>query len=362
MIFEIVQQNYTGVLITVFLILFIVTNSNFDRKTNRLFFTAAMCVLILIIEEEWEFQLGKKETYQPLRLYLSAIGYTLRPMVPYFLVLIFQRMKLKTAMIFGIPLVINFLAAFSSLFCGISFGYNANNEFVRGPIGYLPFVVAFGYVVILLILTMKERRRGGMMEAMIVSAIVIAAFASTVLESVFHFRAIQNPSIGASIAFYYLFLHTNRNNRDELTGALTRRRFYLDAEKYRHILSAVISLDINDLKYINDHYGHQEGDKALTSVTDLIKKYMGTNASLYRNGGDEFMILCYKMDNDKVEALINKIRKELENTPYRCAIGYSGYHSGDELERACKEADQAMYENKRAMKSDKAKPIVILNE
>lgn len=348
--FEIIQQNFVGAAIALFLILFIVTNNNFEKKTNRFFLAAASCILLLIIEEAWELQLSYKTVYTPPRALLSAIGYSLRPLVPYFLVIMFQNGTKKWNLMMTTPAVFNILVSFSALFCGLSFSYTPDNEFVRGPLGYTPFIVAGFYIILLLIQTLTEYRRGSYMEAMIVSAIALLAFTSTVMESLFHFRAIQNACIGTSITYYYLFLHTNRNNQDTLTGALTRRRFYLDAEKYRTTLSAVVSLDLNDLKKINDQFGHLEGDQALVEVSTVIKKNMGKRASLYRVGGDEFMILCYKLSEEKVQEMIARIQTELKNTQYRCAMGYALFSHQAELERVCQIADKAMYENKRQMK------------
>lgn len=351
MAFDFIQDNFVAVAIVSFLMLFVLTNSNFEKRTNRLFLAAAICVAILIFEEAWEAQLAMGTKFTPLRLVLSALGYSLRPLVAYLLIMIGKRYTKKGALYLVIPLIVNTLVAFSSLFCGISFGYSADNQFVRGPLGYTPFLVAGFYVAILLTLTLKQCRNGGRKEAMIVSAIVLLAFISTVMESLFHFRFIQNPCIGLSITFYYLFLHTNRNNRDPLTGALTRRRFYLDAEKYHTTLTAVVSLDLNNLKTLNDKYGHTEGDKALIAITNIIKRDIGTRAGIYRTGGDEFMILCFKLSEKNVQEMIEKIREDLAKTKYRCAIGYALYSSQMQFEHVCQLADKVMYENKRQMKS-----------
>lgn len=355
MVFELIQSNFVAVAMMLFLILFIMTNNNFEKKTNRLFLAAALCVLILIVEEAWEAQLALAPAFEPLRIPLSALGYLLRPMIPYLLMMMVRQYTKVQAILLAVPIVFNTFVSFSALFCGVSFSYSADNEFVRGPLGLTPFIVAGIYIIILLVLTMQECKNGGLMEAMIVSAIVLLAFTSTIMESLFHFQFIQNPSIGTSITFYYLFLHSNRNNRDPLTGALTRRRFYLDAEKYRSTLSAVISLDLNDLKRLNDEYGHLEGDKALAAVAYAIKKYTGPRASLYRTGGDEFMILCYRMNESSVQNMINGIQTDLEKTKYRCAIGYALYTSPMKLDHACQLADDMMYEKKREMKNRAAK-------
>lgn len=358
MIFELVQDNFVAVAITSFLILFILTNNNFDKRTNRLFLAAASCVLILIIEEAWEALLALETTYKPLRVLLSAIGYFLRPMVAYFLVLMVKKQTKIRFILLSIPLAFNTLVSFSALFCKLSFWYTPDNEFVRGPLGFTPFLVAGLYVFILLALTIQGCKNGGLMEAMIVSAIVLLAFLSTIMESLFHFRFIQNPSIATSITFYYLFLHSNRSNRDPLTGALTRRRFYLDAEKHHSTLSAVISLDLNDLKALNDQYGHVEGDRALIAITNVIKRYTGSRALLYRTGGDEFMILCYKLSEKSIQEMISGIRTDLEQTMYRCAIGYALYSFQMNFDNVCQMADNDMYENKREMKAKKQNKFI----
>lgn len=242
------------------------------------------------------------------------------------------------------------LVAFSALFGSWSFGYTQLNEFVRGPLGYAPFVTAGFYVAAVLLMTMWKCKKGDLMEAMTVSMIVILIVLSTVMESVFHFRSIQSAASGISITFYYLFLHTNQSNRDPLTSALTRRRFYLDAERYRTALTAVISLDLNNLKVLNDKYGHVAGDKALVTMTEVVKKCITKKASLYRTGGDEFMILCYKLSEQQVQEMIKQIQEAMEETEYRCAIGYATYHYRVGLDHACQLADDAMYENKQEMK------------
>lgn len=350
MTFEFLQDNFVAIVITSFLILFVLTNNNFDKKTNRLFLVAAFSVLILIVEEAWEASLAMKNTYEPLRVTLSIIGYSLRPMVPYLLVIMSKYYSPKSLLFLTLPLMINVLVALLALVNGWAFSYTADNEFVRGPLGFTPFIVAGFYVAVLLIRTIKDCNKGGFMEALIVSAIVLLAFLSTIMESMFGFRFIQNPCIATSITFYYLFLHSNRNNRDALTTALTRRRFYLDAEKYKSSITAIISLDINGLKQLNDQYGHAEGDRALVSVANTINNYTGASVSLYRTGGDEFMMLCYRVDEKKVQDMISSIEADLEKTKYRCAIGYVMYSHQSTFDSACQIADQMMYENKRNMK------------
>lgn len=351
MLSEILQQNFMGVAIILFLILFILANNNFSRTANHLFLASAICVLLFIIEEAFEGHLAQKTTYSRMRVLLSSVGYALRPMTAYFLVMISCKNTRKWRILISIPAIINILVAFSALFCKLAFWYTQTNEFVRGPLGFVPFLTAGFYVLVLLIMTIRDCKKGNMMEAMTISAIVVLTIIATIMESVFHFRSIQSAASGISITFYYLYLHTNHNNRDPLTGTLVRRRFYLDAEKYRASLSAVISLDLNNLKQLNDCYGHIAGDTALITMTSIVKSCIARNAALYRTGGDEFMILCYRMKEENVQELITQIQGKMEKTEYRCAIGYAMYDYRAELDHVCQIADRAMYENKLQMKS-----------
>ncbi|MBO1680146.1 GGDEF domain-containing protein [Bittarella massiliensis (ex Durand et al. 2017)] len=352
MVFEFVENSFVAVAITSFLILFAFTNNNFDKRTNNLFLAAAFCILILIVEEAWEAQLALAASPAALRTALSALGYSLRPMIPYFLIITQKKYSSARLALLSAPLLCNALVSFSALFCNLAFWYTPDNVFVRGPLGGAPFLAAAFYAALLLVQTAREFRKGSFKEALIVSAIVLLALLSTAMESLLGFRFIQNPCMATSVTFFYLFLNSNQNNRDPLTGALTRRRFYLDADKYRGALAAVISLDLNDLKSLNDHYGHTEGDKALVTLARTIKKHMGSRASLYRVGGDEFMILCYKLDERAVRSLIGRIRGDLEQTDYRCAIGYAMYSYPFAFDRACQTADRDMYEDKRRMKGE----------
>lgn len=353
MLYEMIQENFMGVVIILFLILFILVNNNFDKKTNHLFLASATCVLLFIVEEAWEGHLALGTNYSRVRVFLSAIGYTLRPMTAYFLVMIIFKNTRRWRALISVPIAINTVIAFSALISKGAFWYTETNEFVRGPWGFVPFVTAGFYLILILILTISESKKESIMETMTVLAIVILALIATVMESVFHFTSIQSAASGISITFYYLFLHTNQNNRDPLTGALVRRRFYLDAEKYRTALSAVISLDLNNLKILNDQYGHTAGDKALITMTQTVRGCIRRNSALYRTGGDEFMILCYKMSEEEVEALIEQIQAAMEKTEYRCAMGHAMYHHQSGLDYVCQIADKAMYENKINMKAKK---------
>ena len=118
-------------------------------------------------------------------------------------------------------------------------------------------------------------------------------------------------------------------------------------------ISAIVSIDMNGLKAINDTYGHLAGDNALTALANCFQKAASIKQPVYRIGGDEFIILCRKTGEEELILLIERIRKNVEETPYTCSIGYCYAPNGiKNLEDMAKESDEMMYADKAKFYSD----------
>jgi len=152
--------------------------------------------------------------------------------------------------------------------------------------------------------------------------------------------------------------------RDQLTKLYNRHylekvRAEVKMEK-NHPLG-IITMDMNDLKIVNDTYGHDEGDHLLMEVSDILRYVFPADALMFRMGGDEFMILIPNVLEASVSAMKRRLEELLENHrkgsyPVTMAIGY--YVSEDpqeDLFEALKKADAYMYENKRVYKEHKCK-------
>ena len=173
------------------------------------------------------------------------------------------------------------------------------------------------------------------------------------MESVWKYEGIINVSGAVALTFYYLYLNTQQFKRDPLTNVLNRRCFYMDAEKNKANLSAVISIDLNDLKKWNDEYGHAKGDEAICTIVRCVESALPSNCYLYRVGGDEFMLLCFNQQKTIIEQFINQIQEETSKTPFSCAIGVAYNDEQTDFNKLCSQADKSMYEDKRQMKDTK---------
>ena len=112
-----------------------------------------------------------------------------------------------------------------------------------------------------------------------------------------------------------------------------------------------LSFDMNDLKVINDTYGHEAGDKYITSLSDILLERYGEEAC-YRMGGDEFLVLLYNPENAITVMREEKsLQEELTKRNLSCAIG--SYYTNDlkkGFDYHLNKADEIMYKNKAAMK------------
>lgn len=143
------------------------------------------------------------------------------------------------------------------------------------------------------------------------------------------------------------------------TDSLTRLKnmtAYEEDCKTFPLTGTFIFADANNLKYINDIYGHAAGDTLLLKISEVLKKVFGNE--VYRIGGDEFAILTTDNKNS-VEKKITVIEKTLEKytkldkegVVYSCAIGVAYGDGTKTIEELKTLADEAMYENKEDYKN-----------
>ena len=138
---------------------------------------------------------------------------------------------------------------------------------------------------------------------------------------------------------------------DELTGLPNRRRLVAELATYSETEGALLLLDLNEFKPVNDQYGHEVGDLILQQVAQRFSRSLPTGAVLARLGGDEFGVLIdgsYETTLEAAFALQATLSYPFVIRGHTVTIGVSIGHAhndgeGNLLERA----DAAMYEAKR---------------
>ncbi len=154
---------------------------------------------------------------------------------------------------------------------------------------------------------------------------------------------------------------------DGLTDLLNRTSYMEELEKLNesqnfHVLLALY--DVNNLKYVNDTYGHQKGDEMIRRVADSLREHLGPLGKCYRIGGDEFVFLSTVSDPEKeflklqktFEAALGNLKlPDGTECPITVAMGYSvlSHNMSRSMDDVVQEADTKMYEAKRKMKAER---------
>ena len=176
------------------------------------------------------------------------------------------------------------------------------------------------------------------------------------LELIQHFRDLVQSDL--QLMHQYELIKALAIN-DELTNQYNRRGFMTLAEnrlmlaKRKEETLALLFIDINDMKLINDEYGHNAGDEAITLVANAIQKSTRESDICARIGGDEYLVLTNTKSQElnSIQTRINdQLKRPRENTTFHVTVSYGMVEINDydlELKDWIEQADIAMYKNKK---------------
>lgn len=149
---------------------------------------------------------------------------------------------------------------------------------------------------------------------------------------------------------------------DMMTGLLNRTSFEKEMADYREKPWKEITIlmvgDMNRLKYINDNYGHAQGDKALIQIAYLMQQCFGDGCKCFRTGGDEFCVISRGISEKKFAALCKRFMRSVMESPQEADWQLSvscGYCVADEggIDECYRRADAIMYAEKVASKQQR---------
>ena len=307
---------------------------------------------VMIIADSLELWAQADPSRRFWRILFSVIGYIMRPTAALSIVLIVWP-KTKRPFWLWIPNIVNAAVYCTAFFSDIAFYYGETYHFGRGPLSYTVVWVSFLYIAVAVVTTWisfrsKDHTRERFILYVCAAACVIAALIDMEKESTHLTVAIMITSV-----FLYVFLRSIDTNRDPLTKLLNRMSFYDDCTRFGAAISAVASIDMNGLKYLNDSAGHEAGDEALKTIGMNLQEIRNKRIFPYRIGGDEFAILFIHQEEDVVQKVMKDLKQRIQAKGYNISTGYTmrGLSSAT-VQDLIRWADEKMYADKARFYSE----------
>ena len=297
-----------------------------------------------------------------LSLVLNCLYFIFMPFLGYNLVVlaIVNTPLEKYQNLFKVPLIINTGLSISSLWTGLFFTVNSVNQYFRGPLFLVQFIINISYLIIFLFLDLKKSKKYQFNDK-VCFFLNYATMMTAMFMQLIHIRFVLVwPTVSISLIFYYI-IYLNQNLRcDVLTGLLSRRIYERDLNRYNGRKTVtIINIDINSFKNINDNSGHFFGDGILKKTANVVQKCFDPYGFSYRVGGDEFCVILDTPLPMSIASAFNHIEEELaqEKTSLKISkllsYGYYEYNpkKDKDIYEAVKIADNYMYNFKNRYKT-----------
>lgn len=158
---------------------------------------------------------------------------------------------------------------------------------------------------------------------------------------------------------------------DELTGLYNRRGFMNFASHYVQVSRRsrkgmlLFYADLDNLKFINDNFGHQAGDQAIVATTLILKSIFRGSDIIARIGGDEFVVLVVDTTLAFAPKILGRLREKEKDSiqpyPLSLSVGFAYYDPENPctIQELLVKADKYMYENKRTKRNEMQENIIL---
>jgi diguanylate cyclase (GGDEF)-like protein len=146
-------------------------------------------------------------------------------------------------------------------------------------------------------------------------------------------------------------LYNRRSGEQRLAQEVSR------SERYGHPLT-VLLLDLDNLKYVNDKFGHAAGDELIKYLAERLNRAIRGSDLAVRLGGDEFLVILPECKLEEVRHVLSrlsglKIDYDGKMIPLTFSVGWTNCIPGESPEELLRRADDALYANKRAAKEQR---------
>ncbi len=337
-----------------------------NHYKSRIYILLSFITIILLLLEIATVlmaQSGSSNLVVPHRI-ANILGFSLSPLFP-FLFLFFCNTRKKTKYshnFLTIPLYFNALICILSYQTGWVFFVDGQNQYFRGEFFLLPTLVSLFYFGLIVAEAVKSNAIREIEHRKYLILALFVPILGLILQILFSHILIIWGCIALCLVLFYIFLRELQYKYDVLTGIQNRTSFQQAME---HCMkdtknTAIVILDINNLKRVNDRYGHKTGDELISQSARVINESFAGIGRVFRIGGDEFCILCEDASGEMVENTLADLQKRVDESNQNCelkidlAYGYALYDRDENKDINCafEQADKAMYGHKATLKRE----------
>jgi diguanylate cyclase (GGDEF)-like protein len=265
-------------------------------------------------------------------------------------------------MLFSISVLLN-------LFFGYFFTISPDNMYNHGKLYILRLVLSYASILIIAVDILTSLKHFKPDNAYLIIFFLFLTGAGATLDVVFKSGSLAWPCFAAAILYIYFFIIKSDSKIDTLTGIGNRYSFneFINRLSHQNVREdyAIVMIDLDRFKEINDTLGHLEGDNTLRDMATIIKGCIRHSDFAARYGGDEF-VLAAKAEHD-IQRLMNRIQDaiDLQNKkrlrPYQIYLSY-GYdvfttNAGMSIKDFFAHIDALMYRQKEALRQERESAI-----
>lgn len=336
------------------------------RKKESIFFLVFTLIVLILSVVVFMEKYSQAEGLPEVGTVFTSLGYILRPILLYIFVLL-TNMEFKRGrgfyLLVTIPLLVNLLVYLIPVIfmkveplAKLIFYYQMNDDgvsasFMRGTfLNFISHAICLFYLGVSVYVSTVRFHGKHRRDGMVIIMCVVLVLATVAAEMITKRNDLLNIVCEICAMVNYIFIMTINSSRDPLTNLYDRRTYLEDLSRYQDVVNGVIMIDMNELKFVNDNYGHQTGDEALISLAKIFESSIDQSIMCaYRVSGDEFTILMFQGKIEQLDEVVTNIREKMREGKYTAAIGtcFIDKKSNETtFQEALRKAEELMYIDK----------------
>lgn len=331
-----------------------------DKQKTKVFIIASYLTIVSLIIEIIEYYIISQGSVNYILLYkiIMVLAFVNTNVIVYILLSLNDSGKFSKNKFLAIPLIIDIIIIILSYWTGWTFYIDSQGQYHRGDYFFIQLATSMFYYFLLIIAIFINDDDYDSDDIVLLSSIFILPVIAIIIQVTYPKYYLIWVTAALSLMLYYIFLRELQFKFDLTSGIKNRRAFtnkMLQLSKSKKSV-AIVVLDLNDLKKINDSMGHEEGDVIINRSAKILQKSFDNVGTPYRIGGDEFSVLCFNSSIIQVEDALAKLQNLLEEYNEKndmkivFSYGYHLYTGNKDIFEVFEIADKKMYEHKAKIK------------